>query len=81
MFANQTVDSPTLNITAYDVPNVLNKTRKTNPTYYQSLYNGHEAMFLQGDQLYSQARIERDGTCQAEKVPHQLFLLLTEASY
>ncbi|KAF3043593.1 hypothetical protein E8E11_004926 [Didymella keratinophila] len=67
MFANQTVDSPTLNITAYDVPNVLNKTRNTNPKYYQSLYNGHEAMFLQGDQLYSQARIERDGTCQAEK--------------
>ncbi|KAH6621769.1 hypothetical protein C7974DRAFT_361696 [Boeremia exigua] len=61
-FGNSSLGPPTLNITAYDVPNAFWVNRDTRPTG-----TGLATTFLSDGQFYDQQVITRDAQCQAQK--------------
>jgi hypothetical protein len=58
-YGNKQLDSPFLNISAYD-PDI--QTRDIRPQYYEPL------RWVSGESIYNQSWIEQQGACQALKV-------------
>ncbi|KAJ4987007.1 hypothetical protein SVAN01_07548 [Stagonosporopsis vannaccii] len=65
IFNGATVDAPTLKISAYDLPDILNNTQSGATPLKPN--TGHSAMFVSNNKLYNQTYIQDKGKCQAQK--------------
>ncbi|KAF2998280.1 hypothetical protein E8E13_006955 [Curvularia kusanoi] len=65
-FGNFTLPAPTLNITVHDTPPRLNRTKGNNELDDDSGHTGKTAVFLSGNQTYSQSYVETSAQCQAQ---------------